>query len=236
VKQYLSIALSKFFKPTLLLTFEICPSNQILIFFSDSRTITIFKYDTNSIDIFKAMELQPTFTSDTDTDLIRLEFLVNTKTGKPLSVLLDSQLFVIFKVYYQATTLIDYQLHIWDIREPLHNAQVLKLNLTTERASKDDLRFNETQASLQVVRVREYPEEVYAVLVGMSEGEQVVYEFNPKSAVIVDRGKADKFLMECKNEERSFNFSLYPEDNPSARLNFQVKPKNRGLIVTKKNP
>ena len=122
MKQYLSIALSKFFKPTLLLTFEICPSNQILIFFSDSRTITIFKYDTNSIDIFKAMELQPTYTSDTDTDLIRLEFLVNTKTGKPLSVLLDSQLFVIFKVYYQATTLIDYQLHIWDIREPLHNA------------------------------------------------------------------------------------------------------------------
>ena len=96
--------------------------------------------------------------------------------------------------------------------------------------------FNETQASLQVVRVREYPEEVYAVLIGMSEGEQVVYEFNPKSAVIVDRGNANKFLMECKNEERVFNFSLYPSDNPSARLNFHVKPKNRGLIVTKKNP
>lgn len=78
------------------------------------------------------MELQPTYTSNIDEDLIRLEFLLDANTGKPFSVLLDSQLFVIFKVFYQATnTLIDYQLHIWDIREPLHNAQVLKQNLTT---------------------------------------------------------------------------------------------------------
>jgi len=129
------IPLSKFFKPTLLRTFEICPENQILIFFSDSRMITLFKYETNSIDIFNAMELHPTYTTDTDADLFRLDFLLNAKTGKPLSVLLDSQLFVIFKVYSRATnTLIDYQLHIWDIREPMHNAQVLRQNLTTERA------------------------------------------------------------------------------------------------------
>ena len=70
------------------------------------------------------MELQATYTNENDinTDFIRLDFLVNTQTGKPLSVLLDSQLFVIYKVIYQATTLIDYQLHIWDIREPQHNA------------------------------------------------------------------------------------------------------------------
>lgn len=82
---------------------------------------------------------------------------------------------MIYKVFYQATTLIDYQLHIWDIREPQHNAQVLKQNLTTERASKDDLRFNETYASLQVVKIREYPDELYAVLISMNEEEQVVY-------------------------------------------------------------
>jgi hypothetical protein len=101
-----------------------------LIFFSDSRTINLFKYETNSIDIFMAMELNPTYTSDTDAELFRLDFLLNAKTGKPLSVLLDSQLFVIFKVHSRASsTLIDYQLHIWDIREPLHNAQVLRHNL-----------------------------------------------------------------------------------------------------------
>jgi hypothetical protein len=74
VRQYLTIALSKFFKPTLLRTFEICPTNQILIFYSDSRTITFVKYETNSIDIFKSMELQATYTNenDLDTDFIRL--------------------------------------------------------------------------------------------------------------------------------------------------------------------
>ena len=86
------------------------------------------------------------------------------------------------------------------------------------------------------MRVREYPDEVYAVLIGMSEGEQVVYEFNPKTAVIVDPANAKSFLMECKKEEMIFNFSLCPSDNPTARLNFHLKPKNRGLIVTKKNP
>jgi hypothetical protein len=149
---------------------------------------------------------------------------------------LDSQLFVIYKVYYQATTLIYYQLHIWDIREPQHNAQVLKQNLTTERASKDDLRFNETYASLQVVKIREYPDDLYAVMISMNEEEQVVYKFNPNTAIRVDRENANRFHMECKNEAKIFNFSLYPSENPTARLNFHLKPKNRGLIVTKNNP
>jgi len=32
-------------------------------------------------------------------------------------------------------TLIDYQVHIFDIREPMHNAVVLKYNLTTPNAN-----------------------------------------------------------------------------------------------------
>ena len=131
---------------------------------------------------------------------------------------------MIFKVYYRATTLIDYQLHIWDLRESQHNSQVLKQNLTTERASRDDLRFNETYASLQVVKIRDYPDELYTVLISMNEDEQVLYNFNPNTAVIVDGANANRFHMECKNEERVFNFSLYPSDNPTARLNFHLKP------------
>ena len=44
---------------------------------------------------------------------------------------------------------------------------------------------------------------------------------------------AKEFNKECKSEDKEFRMSIFPSDNPTARLNFKIIPKNRGLIVTK---
>ena len=85
------------------------------------------------------------------------------------------------------------------------------------------------------MKIQEPPEDLYAILITLNEKEHATYKFNPNTALIIEPRNAESFLEECKSEAKLFNFSLFPLDNPSARLNFHLKPKNRGLIVTKKS-
>jgi len=112
------------------------------------------------------MDLPLSYTNELEDDEtgITFEYVINTNNEKPLSVLLNDHLFIPFKVYLSGI-LIDYQLQIFDIREPMHNTLVLKYNYTRV----DEIKIDEKFVNMNVVQIRRQPEDLYAVIVNVNE-------------------------------------------------------------------
>ena len=114
--------------------------------------------------------------------------MFNEKTERPLQMVFDNHLFMLYKVFFRGE-LIDYQLQIYDIREPMHNSIILKESLITQDAKKDDLNFDFSFAKLQVVKTRDAPDDLYAIIINMNEDEQVIYKFDPNNALLISHDK-----------------------------------------------
>ena len=137
----------------------------------------------------KTMDLPLSYTNDQDFSKdITMEFVFNDKTERPLQMVFDNHLFMLYKVFFRGE-LIDYQLQIYDIREPMHNSIILKESLITQDAKKDDLNFDFSFAKLQVVKTRDAPDDLYAIIINMNEDEQVIYKFDPNNALLISHDK-----------------------------------------------
>jgi hypothetical protein len=80
---------------------------------------------------------------------------------------------------------VDIQLHIYDIREPVHNSLVLKQSLKTSNNMIPEIDMS--IANLQVVKTRESPDDLYMIIISMNEEQQVIYKFDPNTELVLNR-------------------------------------------------